>query len=140
MSLFGQAKGKLGRVTFGDLLVSPSGKYESSGARSGAYAELASFGNPAGYRTYIFMHNEEGIGAMKPSGNRDVRVDDFKRPDDRQEYPAATDGSHPSQTTVNAVIVTWQRDEITQESWLLWPVAKLDQMRLLHRFQKKHGW
>lgn len=137
---FGQAKGKLGRVTFGELLAAPSGKYESSGARSGAYAESASFGNPGGYQTYIFMHNEEGIGKFRPSGNRDVRVGDFQRPDDREEYPALADGSHRSETTVNTIIVSWQRDEITHNSWLLWPVAKSDQMRLLHRFKKKHGW
>jgi hypothetical protein len=137
---FGQAKGKLGRVTFGELLATSSGKYESSGARSGAYAESASFGNPGGYQMYIFMHNEEGSGKFQPSGNRDVRVGDFQRPDDREEYPASADGSHRSETTVNTIVVTWQREEITHSSWLEWPVAKSDQMRLLHRFQKKHGW
>ena len=137
---FQQVKGRLGRVTFSALLASPSGKYESSGARSGVYAESASFGNPGGYQTHVFMHNQEGIGDMRPSGNSDVRVGDFKRPDDRDEYPASTDGSHRSETTVNTIIVTWQRDEITHKTWQLWPVAASDQMRLLHRFQKKNGW
>jgi hypothetical protein len=137
---FNQVKGRLGRVTFGDLLDASSGKYESSGARSGVYAESASFGNPGGYQTYIFMHNQEGIGTMKPSGNSDVRVGDFKRPDDRQEYPASVVGSHRSETMVNTIIVSWQRDEITQKTWQLWPIASSDQMRLLHRFQKKDGW
>lgn len=137
---FQQVKGRLGRVTFSALLSSPSGKYESSGARSGVYAESASFGNPGGYQTYVFMHNQEGIGDMTPSGNSDVRVGDFKRPDDRDEYAASTDGSHRSETTVNTIIVTWQRDEITHKTWQLWPIAASDQMRLLHRFQKKDGW
>jgi hypothetical protein len=137
---FKQVKGKLGRVLFSDLLHSPPGVYESSGARSGVYAESAYFGNPGGYQTYIFMHNQEGIGKMKPSGKEDVRVGDFKRPDDTVEYPKSADASHRAETTVNTIIVTWQRDEITHKTWQLWPAAASDQMRLLHRFQKNHGW
>lgn len=137
---FGLAKGKLRRVTFSDLLESPSGKYESSGARSGVYAESAYFGNPGAYQTFIFMHNEEGIGKFRPSGNSDVRVGDFRRPDEEVEYPPSADGSTRSETTVNTIIVTWQRDEITHKTWQLWPIAASDQTRLLHRFRKQHGW
>lgn len=137
---FQQVKGKLGRVTFKELLDSPSGKYESSGARSGIYAELASFGNPSGYQTYVFMYNQKGIGEMKLSGNSDVGAGYFKRRDDWEEFPASADGSHRSRTTVNTITLSWQTDEITHKTWQLWPVAASDQMRLLHRFQKKHGW
>lgn len=137
---FGMAKGKLGRITFKELLDRPNGKYRSIGARSGVHAESTYFGNPGGYQTFIFMHNQEGIGKFDPSGSRDVREGDFKRPSDREEYPAGDDAAARSRTTVNTVIVTWHRDEITHNPWQLWPIATSDQTRLLHRFNKKRGW
>jgi hypothetical protein len=137
---FGMIKGKLGRVTFSELLDRPTGKYESSGARSGVYAEAAYFGSPGAYQMYIFMHNEEGIGKFTPSGSSDVRVGDFKGPDDREEHPAINDAATRAETTVNTIIVTRLKDELTHKPWQLWPVAASDQTKLLHRFNEKHGW
>jgi hypothetical protein len=89
---------------------------------------------------YIFMHNEEGIGKFTPSGSSDVRVGDFKGPDDREEHPAINDAATRAETTVNTIIVTRLKDELTHKPWQLWPVAASDQTKLLHRFNEKHGW
>jgi hypothetical protein len=100
---FGMVEGKLGRVTFSELLAWQTGKYASSGARSGVYAEAAYFGSPGAYQMYIFMHNEEGIGKFTPSGSSDVRVGDFKWHDDREDHPAINDAATRAEITVNTV-------------------------------------
>ncbi|MBT2521807.1 ETEC_3214 domain-containing protein [Arthrobacter sp. ISL-28] len=137
---FGKAKGRLGRSTFSELVDAPSGKYESAGARTAVYAESAYYGNPGAYQTFIFMHNQEGTGTCRTSGKGDVRTGEFSRPDDKGDYSAPEDESYRSESVVNTIIVTWYSSKMLHHEWQSWPVAITDQMRLLHRYQKKHGW
>jgi hypothetical protein len=137
---FGKAKGRLGRSTFSEVVDTPWGKYESAGARTAVYAESAYYGNPGAYQTFIFMHNQEGIGKAATSGKGDVRTGEFARPHDKGDYSAPADESYRAEGVVNTLIVTWYSSKITHKEWQSWPVAVTDQMRLLHRYQKKNGW
>ncbi|WP_437770666.1 ETEC_3214 domain-containing protein [Arthrobacter sp. KNU40] len=137
---FKQVRGRLGRSVFSELLDRRSGQYESSGARSFVYAESVRFGNPAGYQTFIFMHNQEGVGTFKHSGRADVRVGDFQRPGDPPEFSVPAAETTRAETVANTVIVTTHKLDFTKKTWQLWPIAASDQTRLLHRFQRKSGW
>ncbi|MFC9354092.1 ETEC_3214 domain-containing protein [Arthrobacter sp. NPDC057013] len=76
---FGLVDGTLGHSTFADAVERPNGVYEEQGAATYAYAESAYFGRPSLYQTFVFMHNQEGIGDYKPSGQSVVASGPFAR-------------------------------------------------------------
>lgn len=65
---FGLVGGILGHSKFAEVIEQPNGMYEERGAATYAYAESTYFGRPSLYQTFVFMHNQEGVGSSKVSG------------------------------------------------------------------------
>lgn len=74
---FGLVDGKLGHSTFAEVVEHPNGKNEERGAATYAYAESTYFGRPSLYQTFVFMHNLEGVGNYKQSGQDFVASGEF---------------------------------------------------------------
>ncbi|WP_332603692.1 ETEC_3214 domain-containing protein [Arthrobacter sp. S2(2024)] len=132
---FWQIKSRLGKATIANLVTKPSGSFEVRGARMYIYAESVYFGNPGAYQTYVFLHNNAGIGTCLPSGENYVKTGSFAGNGVVGIAPVGNADLRKA-TTVNTLMVVSPSINIGGSDSSDWPTVHRDQIRMLFREAK----
>ncbi|WP_139006432.1 ETEC_3214 domain-containing protein [Arthrobacter crystallopoietes] len=117
--------GTLGHSTFAEVVEKPNGMYEEQGAATYAYAESAYFGRPSLYQTFVFMHNQEGVGSYKSSGQSVVASGPFTE----NKFPTGDLEKLEDvrkATTVNTFYACGQDSHALPGGAAMWPVVHRD--------------
>ncbi|WP_369598885.1 ETEC_3214 domain-containing protein [Arthrobacter sp.] len=134
---FGLVGGILGHSKFAEVIEQPNGMYEERGAATHAYAESTYFGRPSLYQTFVFMHNQEGVGSSNLSGQNLVASGPF------------TDGVNPmgdieeleevrKATTVNTFYACSHYASTLSGGAASWPVVHRDRVAPLRGASVEH--
>ena len=133
---FGLVHGKLGHSTFAEVVERPTGKYEERGAATYAYAESTYFGRPSQYQTFVSMHNLEGVGVFKHSGQDVVASGAFAIAGRAVGDPELLEETREA-TTVNTFYSCGLSAESLGEGAATWPVVHRDRVSPLRGATKE---
>jgi hypothetical protein len=134
---FGEASGRLGRASFTKLLSRSDGQYLSNGAHDFVFAEAAYYGSPAGYQTFVYMHNQGGTGGFYAREPGTARSGLFAAEDETGQSLELVDRCVLQRTTVNTIIVSLAVASFHTLDWGFWPTVSTTETKLLHRSRKK---